>query len=506
MSSIHSTVMAAVLVAAGALCAAAQAPPRLWAAQTGPDQVTLAWDSVPGAAGYRIYVGAPGPLGVRPTPPVSSLGGSSRGSILFGINRLSGGIYLVAKAANGRTIQELPFNPVARATSSAPIQPPAEVSAEATSATEVKLTWTPVPGATAYFILRAAGGSGYRPLCALCSTQPEYVDRDVSPGFKHSYLVAAVFPQGTSRRTESNEVTPGVTEEATPADPQPVPPQATSSGPQPVPQAAWSTPTPPTTATNAPPPGWTSTTAQTTASPTTPTAAAAGSSHSATPVGQAPTNAGPVAVAAGVAQNVASAVGNALGGMTGTTTGGTHAATPVGQPPAPSGPLGVVSGTVQQVGSAVAGTINGMAQSAGNLFTTNAPGTPVAPTSTPARVTPATPCRLDYQRADNMWAAFGRPDGALGTETLSLLAGQNKVFITDWAYEKKPNDGANYYGSHLRIATNPGARIVRLQLRTTTPAGLVVFSRTGSNTFWIRMAPGEVQRVQADLMEVFCEN
>ena len=25
-------------------------------------------------------------------------------------------------------------------------------------------------------------------------------------------------------------------------------------------------------------------------------------------------------------------------------------------------------------------------------------------------------CRIEYQRADNMWAAAGRPDGQLGTE------------------------------------------------------------------------------------------
>jgi hypothetical protein len=50
---------------------------RLWAAQTGIDQVTLAWDSVPGTAEYRIHLGdpsAPGTLtrprrGASPRPP-----------------------------------------------------------------------------------------------------------------------------------------------------------------------------------------------------------------------------------------------------------------------------------------------------------------------------------------------------------------------------------------------------------------------------------------------------
>ena len=55
-----------------------------------------------------------------------------------------------------------------------------------------------------------------------------------------------------------------------------------------------------------------------------------------------------------------------------------------------------------------------------------------------------------------MWAAFGRPDGTLGTETISLNAGESRVFVTDWKYEKTRNDGKNFYGSHLRVATSKG--------------------------------------------------
>ena len=74
----------------------------------------------------------------------------------------------------------------------------------------------------------------------------------------------------------------------------------------------------------------------------------------------------------------------------------------------------------------------------------------------PAHVLQAQDCVLEYQRADNMWAAFGRPDGALGTETISLKAGESRVFVTDWKYEKTRNDGSNFYGSHLRVATSKG--------------------------------------------------
>ena len=65
-------------------------------------------------------------------------------------------------------------------------------------------------------------------------------------------------------------------------------------------------------------------------------------------------------------------------------------------------------------------------------------------------------CTLEDQRADNMWAAEGRADGSLGIESITLLPGQTKVFITDWRYEKRRNDGTNHYGSHLRLARVPG--------------------------------------------------
>jgi hypothetical protein len=63
---------------------------------------------------------------------------------------------------------------------------------------------------------------------------------------------------------------------------------------------------------------------------------------------------------------------------------------------------------------------------------------------------------LQYWRADNMWAAAGRPDGNLGMEEVTIQPGQKRVFVTDWRYEKQRNDGTNYYGSHGRKLKNPG--------------------------------------------------
>jgi hypothetical protein len=64
--------------------------------------------------------------------------------------------------------------------------------------------------------------------------------------------------------------------------------------------------------------------------------------------------------------------------------------------------------------------------------------------------------KLQYWRADNMWAAEGRPDGNLGMEEVDVPKGTTRVFVTDWQYEKQRNDGVNFYGSHARKLTHAG--------------------------------------------------
>ena len=115
-------------------------------------------------------------------------------------------------------------------------------------------------------------------------------------------------------------------------------------------------------------------------------------------------------------------------------------------------------------------------------------------------------CSIEYQRADNMLAAAGRPDGSLGKETLTLQPGEKKVFITDWKYEKQRNDGRNYYGSHLRIVANTGQRPVEVTLKGGPGAvygGLA--ARVGGSGIVGAMKPGQtVSNVRADLLEVSC--
>jgi hypothetical protein len=118
-----------------------------------------------------------------------------------------------------------------------------------------------------------------------------------------------------------------------------------------------------------------------------------------------------------------------------------------------------------------------------------APGRAVSPTAQDVAVDG---CTMQYQRADNMWAAAGRPDGSLGIETVTVPAGSDQRFDTSWYFEKRRNDGVHYYGSHLRIATNTGARQVTLR----------VMNQMGSQS--VSLQPGQTLQFQNDLANVGC--
>ena len=114
-------------------------------------------------------------------------------------------------------------------------------------------------------------------------------------------------------------------------------------------------------------------------------------------------------------------------------------------------------------------------------------------------------CRIEYQRADNMWAAPGRPDGQLGTETLTLKPGETKVFNTDWKYEKRRNDGTNYYGSHVRVLRNTGTLPVKLAMTGNTAQTGSVHNKVVGQKVLSQLEPGkDATALRADLQEVSC--
>ena len=128
----------------------------------------------------------------------------------------------------------------------------------------------------------------------------------------------------------------------------------------------------------------------------------------------------------------------------------------------------------------------------------------VAVLASAAAGTMAQECRIEYQRADNALAAAGRPDGQLGTETLTLKPGERKVFNTDWKFEKRRNDGSNYYGSHLRILRNTGSLPVRLSLKGAPVGGLIGAIVTGGKAQGNMPPGGSNTQLRHDLEEVTC--
>jgi hypothetical protein len=110
--------------------------------------------------------------------------------------------------------------------------------------------------------------------------------------------------------------------------------------------------------------------------------------------------------------------------------------------------------------------------------------------------------RLDYWRADNMWAAAGRPDGNLGQESITLEPGQTRVFVTDWKYEKQRNDGTNYYGSHGRRLTNSSSQPIDVRLTDTANLARELFLAVTGKPGYIRLKPGQTLNIKADIQEV----
>jgi hypothetical protein len=114
--------------------------------------------------------------------------------------------------------------------------------------------------------------------------------------------------------------------------------------------------------------------------------------------------------------------------------------------------------------------------------------------------------KLDYWRADNMWAAKGRPDGNLGMESITLEQGQKRVFSTDWKYEKQRNDGTNYYGSHGRRLKNSGGQVMDVKLTSQADILPDVLRAmvAGAPPGYVRLKPDQTVDIKADIQEVSC--
>ena len=187
-------------------------PTRLWAAQTAIGQVTLVWKLAPGATGYVLYRDVGEGESAEGQPKLATLGAnvSRYVYVVRGAPKQVQEFHLEAMDASGRVSPKVAFNPVTPVTTAVAASPPPSVTAKESSPGVITVTWTQTPGASAYVLGRSAGTGGLASLCAICPTEPTYVDSGVTKGMRYQYSVAAITPTAVSTRTMSNVLTPGV--------------------------------------------------------------------------------------------------------------------------------------------------------------------------------------------------------------------------------------------------------------------------------------------------------
>jgi hypothetical protein len=184
------------------------APAGLVAAQTSAKEITLSWQAVPGAREYRIHTDPPLPTRRGGADMVAA--GNATRAILFvvAVGRTQR-FWIETVDARGQVSERAEFNPVTAQAATGPAQAPSNVTASQTGAGEVTLSWSAVPGATAYALGRAIAPQGFQRLCDPCAPETTYVDRSARPGAEHTYTVTAITPSGRTAVVRSNTVKVG---------------------------------------------------------------------------------------------------------------------------------------------------------------------------------------------------------------------------------------------------------------------------------------------------------
>ena len=459
---------------------AAEMPTRLWAGQTSASQAMLRWDTVAGASEYRLYQR----ISSTETRPIASPARNAH-SWVIPLNASMAGktlqYLLSAVHPNAGESPIVPFNAITIVAASATPTAPTGVMAALTDSSEITLRWDSVPGATGYAIARSITPYGFATLCAFCPIATEYIDRAVTFGQAHTYTVEAITAGGRSRRTTSNMV--GV----------PLPGAAGLSGPL----------------------------------------LDVVSNSSKTAVGALRLPNPPISITA-TATTGGVDVGWFASGIDSVSSFVIERAVNLGS----FKPLASVAGDQRTYPDRTLPNIyeGGQMRLTYRVTSSNRLGT--SPVSAQASVVITNPtaastpsfCTIEYKRADNMWAERGKATALPGLETLRLNVGANQMFKTDWSYEGRRNDGRNYYGAHLRQLLNTGPRDVIVYARSLDPyvvaytvdvqaarnvldlanqvikntMALSAFHRHGVFAVEIKVRPGDVLGVRADLLEVVC--
>ncbi len=208
--------------------AAPKSPPGdLWAAQTGPNVVTLVWSRPERVSEFRIFQWEDGAFEQISAPRSSADSFTHTIRPPWGVRKYA----IDAVFEDGTVSEKALFNEIrVEEVKPGPVPAPASVTAEQTAPGEVTVRWPEVPGATAFVIGRAVGTGGLQMLCRICPTTGRYVDRAPQPGAKHTYTVTALAAGGASRRATSNVLVPTGEPAAARAETPAAPPPSVDAG------------------------------------------------------------------------------------------------------------------------------------------------------------------------------------------------------------------------------------------------------------------------------------
>jgi len=191
------------------------APQQITAQTVSSTSIRISWTTVSGAYQYLVYRsatnnGIPAPIDY------------TFNNYFIDHELIPGEIYFYRVAAIDSDFNAGPTSKYAQATTDMP-QAPSKPTAEGVSSTQIRVSWTTVPGAIQYQIFRSVTAEGDFGTIPLAETEENaYVDSGLQPNSTYYYKIVALTKNGT--KSPMSNYAAGTTMEADPSVPLPTAP------------------------------------------------------------------------------------------------------------------------------------------------------------------------------------------------------------------------------------------------------------------------------------------